>query len=99
MIRSDRKGKRLLEGFITAEQCRAARGAVGWSQGDLADAARLSRPTVQEFERGARATHENNLVALRTALETKGVRFWELEDGRLGLDFPLDRALPAEKDD
>ena len=97
MTRVDQKGKRLLEGFITAEQCRAARGAVAWSQGDLADAARLSRPTVQEFERGARATHENNLVALRTALETKGVRFWELEDGRLGLDFPADRPFQTDK--
>lgn len=93
MTRVNQKGKRLLEGFITAEQCRAARGAVGWSQSDLADAARLSRPTVQEFERGARATHENNLVALRIALESKGVCFWEFEDGRLGLDFPLNNAL------
>jgi transcriptional regulator with XRE-family HTH domain len=99
MQRADRKGKRLLEGFITAEQCRAARGAIGWSQVDLAEAARLSRPTIQEFERGARATHENNLVALRAALESKGVRFWELEDGRLGIDFPLDRPSPTDKED
>lgn len=88
MVISVRKGKRLLEGIISAEQCRAARAAVGWSQIELAEAASVSRPTVQEFERGARMPHRNHLVALRVALEGKGVRFWAPEDGMSGLQFP-----------
>jgi len=90
MALSVRKGKRLLEGIISAGQCRAARAAVGWSQIELADAAAVSRPTVQEFERGARLPHRNHLVALRVALEGKGVRFWEPEEGMPGLQFPPD---------
>jgi len=90
MALSVRKGKRLLEGIISAAQCRAARAAIGWSQIDLADAAAVSRPTVQEFERGARLPHRNHLVALRVALEGQGVRFWEPEDGMPGLQFPSD---------
>jgi len=80
-----------LEGSISARQCRTARAAVGMSQGELADAASVARGTVQDFERGAHIPHANHLTALRTALETKGVQFWELEDGRLGLDFPPDK--------
>ena len=77
----------MLEGSITPQQCRIARAAVGWSQVELADAAAVSRPTVQEFERGARRPHWNHLIALRTALEGKGVRFIAVEDGLQGLQY------------
>lgn len=90
MVLSVRKGKRLLEGIISAGQCRAARAAVGWSQIELAEAAAVSRPTVQEFERGARMPHRNHLAALRVALEGKGVCFWAPEDGMSGLQFPAE---------
>jgi len=46
--------------------------------------------TVQSFERGARLPHQNNLMAIRNALESKGVRFLEPEEGMPGLQFPPD---------
>ncbi len=61
---------------------------MGISQADLADAASVARGTVQDFERGAHIPHANHLTALRTALEGKGVRFLEPEEGLIGLQFP-----------
>lgn len=82
--------KRLLESPISPGQCRAARAVVGWSQDDLAAAAGLAGMTVQSFERGARMPHQNNLMAIRNALESKGMRFLEPEEGMPGLQFPPD---------
>ena len=38
--------------MITIEQCRAARGLLGWTQQDLATAARMSKTAINNFERG-----------------------------------------------
>jgi len=48
---------------------------LGMSQSELADAARVSRPTVVDFERGVRTPLPNNLSAIRAALEAAGVIF------------------------
>lgn len=88
--------KRLLEGMISPGQCRAARAAIGWTQDDLASAAGITGMTVQSFERGARLPHPNNLLALRAALERKGVRFLEPEDGLEGMQFASDAGRDAE---
>ncbi|MER8454429.1 helix-turn-helix domain-containing protein [Mesorhizobium sp. M0166] len=48
---------------------------LGWSQGELAAAAGVSRATIVDFERGARIPHRNNLDAIRSALEAAGVEF------------------------
>lgn len=48
---------------------------LGWNQNQLAEAARVSRMTVVEFEGGRRAPHPNNLAAIRIALEQAGVIF------------------------
>ena len=48
---------------------------LGMSQTDLAGAARVSRQTVVDFERGARTPYPNNLAAIRAALEAAGVIF------------------------
>ncbi|MER8423281.1 helix-turn-helix domain-containing protein [Mesorhizobium sp. M1403] len=45
------------------------------SQSELAEAAQVSRPTVVDFERGARVPHRNNIAALRQALEAAGIEF------------------------
>lgn len=60
---------------ITLEQCRGARGMLGWNQNELAAAADVSRQTVVDFERGARTPHPNNLLAIRRALEEAGIEF------------------------
>lgn len=88
--------KRLLEGMISPGQCRAARAVVGWTQDDLAAAAGITGMTVQSFERGVRVPHPNNLTALRAALEGKGVRFLEPEEGLEGMQFTPDAGRDAE---
>jgi ribosome-binding protein aMBF1 (putative translation factor) len=46
-----------------------------WSQGDLASAAHVGLSTVRDFEKGRRVPIENNLSAMRAALEAKGIAF------------------------
>jgi len=58
---------------------------LAWNQGQLADAANVSRMTVVEFEGGRRAPHSNNLAAIRTALEAAGVEFIEQNGGGPGV--------------
>jgi len=58
---------------MSPEQCRAARGWLGWSQQDLAGKASVGLSTVKDFENGSRKPIANNLNALRTALEAAGV--------------------------
>ncbi|MBI0435429.1 helix-turn-helix transcriptional regulator [Roseomonas sp. KE0001] len=53
---------------------------LGWSQTQLAEAAKVARQTVVDFERGARTPYPNNLTAIRAALEAAGVEFIA-EDG------------------
>ncbi len=48
---------------------------LGWNQLELAEAAKVARQTVVDFERGARVPYPNNLAAIRTALEAAGVEF------------------------
>ncbi|WP_420345606.1 helix-turn-helix domain-containing protein [Pelagibius sp.] len=62
---------------VSAGQCRAARGLVGMSQVELAEAAGVGRSTVADFERGAREPQPESLAALRKALEAAGIEFLE----------------------
>lgn len=70
---------------ITAAQCRGARAMLGVSQTELAQQANVSRQTIVDFERGARTPYANNLLAIRTALETAGVEFIEENGGGAGV--------------
>ncbi|MEI5668358.1 helix-turn-helix domain-containing protein [Bosea sp. CCNWLW174] len=71
--------------LISLEQCRAARAMLGWSQGDLADAAKVSRTTIVDFERGLRTPHHNNLDAIRRAFEKAGIELIPENGGGAGL--------------
>jgi DNA-binding transcriptional regulator YiaG len=62
---------------MTPEQCRAARGWLGWPQDALAKAASVGVSTVRDFEAGRREPTRNNLTAMRVALEEGGVSFFE----------------------
>ena len=75
---------------ITRELCRSARALAGISQWELARRAHLARPTVADFERGARQPHRANLAAIRTALESAGVTF--LPDGITRAEPPRETA-------
>ncbi|MGC8537035.1 MAG: helix-turn-helix domain-containing protein [Rhizomicrobium sp.] len=60
---------------------------LGWSQGELAEAAGVSRATVLDFERGARTPHRNNLDAMRRAMEAAGIEFIDENGGGAGVRF------------
>ena len=64
-------------GKIIAEwQCRAARSAVNLTAQALADAAKLSRRTVEDFERG-RPIKASSIERIAEALEAAGAVFEE----------------------
>lgn len=54
-------------------QCRAARGLINWSQGELADRAGVSRSTVKDFETERHALHHSTERLLIDAIEAGGV--------------------------
>ena len=61
--------------MITVEQIKAARGLLEWSQDDLADAAILSRPAINNLERRVSKPHFNTLERIQKALEKAGIEF------------------------
>lgn len=81
----NQKVKHLTFRSISSEQCRGARAMLGWSQDELAKAAKVSRATVVDFERGARVPHPNNLAALLAALEAGGIEFVAANGGGAGV--------------
>jgi transcriptional regulator with XRE-family HTH domain len=70
---------------ISPEQCRAARGFLGWSQEDLANASGVSRATLIDFERGERQPIASNLRMIQSALEDAGIEFMSTSDNRIGV--------------
>src|SRR5437016_1992935 len=73
---------------IGPEQCRAARGFLGWSQEDLANASGVSRATLIDFERGERHPIASNLKMIQAALERAGIEFTITLDNRVGIIGP-----------
>jgi transcriptional regulator with XRE-family HTH domain len=53
---------------LTAAQCRAARALLGWTQQRLADAARVARATVRDFEGGRHHLHRSTEALVVAAL-------------------------------
>jgi transcriptional regulator with XRE-family HTH domain len=60
---------------LTAAQCRAARGLIGWSQQQLATASKVAKPTIANFEAGKSTPYERTAKDLVVALEAAGVEF------------------------
>jgi transcriptional regulator with XRE-family HTH domain len=58
---------------MSPEQCRAARGWLGWTQQELARRAGVGLSTVRDFENGDRTPIPNNLAAIRRAIENAGI--------------------------
>lgn len=70
--------------MVDAGQIRAARGFLGWSQGDLAERAGLSVQTVKRMEsKGTGTSTLDNVMRVRAALEGAGCSFLA-DDGDLG---------------
>jgi transcriptional regulator with XRE-family HTH domain len=60
---------------ITAAQCRAARGLLGWTQQDLATATGLSKTAIVQFETGLARTREETLAQIVLSLTNQGIEF------------------------
>jgi transcriptional regulator with XRE-family HTH domain len=70
--------------IITGAQARGARGFLGWSARQLAEAANLGLSTVQRLEAGGLVTPAN-MDAMRRALEEGGVEFIAENGGGAGV--------------
>lgn len=73
--------------LVSPAQCRGARGMLGWSQDQLSEAAKISRATIADFERGERTPTATNLIAIREAFEKAGLEFIPENGGGVGLRF------------
>jgi transcriptional regulator with XRE-family HTH domain len=62
-----------VEGMLTPEQCRAARGLLHWTQEELSQRAGVSRSTVRGFENGLHELHRGRAAVIRAALEAADV--------------------------
>lgn len=74
--------------MISIEQIRGARGLLGWSQTDLAEAAGRSLPTIKRLENedadGAKVSDDVR-QAVQAALEKAGVEFIPENGGGAGV--------------
>lgn len=76
-----------LDAAITPEQIRAARAALDWSCGELAQRAGLSRRTVWSIETG-KAKHlavRRWTLPIKQTLEAAGITFIATPDGGCGI--------------
>ena len=78
--------------MIDASQCRAARGLLSWSQGDLVQNCGLSAATIRAFERGG-PMRDSNRNLLRMTFERAGVIF--IAENGEGAGVRLRKADPA----
>lgn len=60
---------------ISADQCRAGRGLLNWTQEQLAANAFVSRATIADFESNSRQPLTNNLRSIADSMFAAGVEF------------------------
>lgn len=70
--------------MLTADQCRAARGLLNWTQGDLALRASISAVSVRAFEKGGEM-RDSNRKLLQLTFEAAGVQFIAENGGGAGV--------------
>jgi DNA-binding XRE family transcriptional regulator len=79
---------------LSPAQCRAARPLLDIDQATLARRAVVSRDTVADFEAGIWHPNQNNLAAIRIALELAGVMFLDDDsEGGMGVRLKKPREL------
>lgn len=70
---------------LSAEQCRAARAILGWSQDQLSQASKVAKATIANFEAGKREPYERTLADLVSAFEAAGVQLIPENGGGRGV--------------
>jgi hypothetical protein len=78
--------------MITSEQVRAARALLRWEQRNLADASKVSLPSIKRLEisPGPLAAQARTVDAIRSALERGGVVFLDENGEGAGVRFRKD---------
>jgi transcriptional regulator with XRE-family HTH domain len=71
--------------MITAGQCKAARGLLGWSQQQLAKAAGVGIVTVHQLENGSSNPRKATFEVIRRAFEAAGIEFIDENGGGFGV--------------
>jgi transcriptional regulator with XRE-family HTH domain len=71
--------------MISAAQCRAARGLIGWSQQELAKNAGVGTVAVHQLESGTSQPRRATLDVIRRAFEKAGVEFIDENGGGAGV--------------
>lgn len=71
--------------MITAAQCRAARGLLGWSQQALSKTAGVGTVAVHQLESGASQPRRSTLEVVKRAFEDAGVIFIDENGGGAGV--------------
>lgn len=66
--------------MLSNKQLRAARGMLGWSQKDLANASEVSLLTIQKYEAGLTDSRYRTILKMREALQEAGILFIEKDD-------------------
>ena len=72
---------------VSTEQVKAARALLRWSQSDLAEACKISIPTIKRLEANAgdMGGTPATVAAIRAALESAGVEFIAENGGGAGV--------------
>jgi transcriptional regulator with XRE-family HTH domain len=75
----------VLQMSITAAQCRAARGLLGWTQQTLADRAGIGTVAINQLENDVSQPRRATLNVIRRAFEATGVEFIDENGGGAGV--------------
>lgn len=81
----------------TAEQCRAARALLNWSQAQLAEASKVGLSTIGNFEAGRSTLMAANVEALRRAFEAADIMLIEENGGGEGVRLRSPRRKTAKE--
>lgn len=71
--------------MITPEQCRGARGLLGWTQKQLAEDAKVGIVTIRQFEARLSVPRRATLEVIERALRDGGVEFIDENGGGPGV--------------